>query len=390
MLRGDTARRTSGMLWWLVPLSVLWLVVVVHDLLALRHLPSLPPRPPDAEPRDATVVMAVRDDVAHVGASVQSLLQQQHVDLRVVVVDDRSRDGTGEMLARLAANDPRLRIVTVRELPPDWLGKTHALHVGAADVTTRWLLFVDGDTRLAPDALARAIAAAEQAGADHVTLAPAQRHTTLAGRACLLAFLLPMLRLIVLANATPQRAFVGAGAFNLVRTEAYRKVGGHAALRLEIVDDAWLGRLLFRAGCRSRVWLAVDALDIEWGGTPRELVRVTTKNGFAGMRYHTLLACAVCLLVFTLCAAPLAAPLLVGAWGWLPFGACVASVLPAMALARRQSWSPTAGLLVPIARLLLPVAILNSVFVTLRQGGVRWRDTFYPLAQLRRGMAGKR
>lgn len=373
------------MTWWLLALAVLWLAVAAHDLVAVRGLPNLPPLPPDQPPQDVTVVMAVRDDVAHVEESVRRLLAQQHVQLRLVVVDDRSEDGTGEVLARLAATEPRLTVVTVRELPPGWLGKSHALYVGTAAVASRWLLFTDGDAQLGPDTLARAIAAAERTNSQHVSLLPTHRDTTLLGRAGLLAFQLTVQRRVAAINGEQQRSFVGTGAFNLVRTDAYRAVGGHLPLRLEVVDDVWLGFLLFRAGFRTRVWFAGDDFAIDWGGTPRSLVRVVEKNMFAVLRYRTSLALLAVGGGFGLLAATFLAPLYGGPLGWLPFGSYLATGTAGAVLARRLHWEVLAGWLAPFARVLLPLAMLNSVWVTLRQGGVRWRGTFYPLAMLRAG-----
>ncbi len=369
----------------LLALALLWAYVALRDLWAVARLRELPPRRADASLPDVTIVMAVRDDVAHVAKSVRQLLAQQHVALRLVVVDDRSEDGTGELLAALAADEPRLHVVSVRDLPPDWLGKSHALQLGAADATTRWILFTDADAHLAPDALARAIDAAEQADAQHVALLPTHRGTTFLGRACLLAFQLVIQRRIAAVNGRRQTTFVGTGAFNLVRTDAYRTVGGHLPLRLEVVDDVWLGCLLWRAGFRSRVWLANHELAIDWGATPRALVRVVEKNMFAVLRYRTWLALAAIGLGTALLVAPLLAPLVAGPLGWLPFGCCLANGLAGALLARRMGWELLAGLLTPLARLLLVVALGNSVWVTLRQRGVRWRGTFYPLQQLRRG-----
>lgn len=373
------------MTWWLLALAVLWLAVAAHDLVAVWRLPNLPPLPPDQPPQDVTVVMAVRDDVAHVEESVRRLLAQQHVQLRLVVVDDRSEDGTGEVLARLAATEPRLTVVTVRELPPGWLGKSHALHVGTAAVTSRWLLFTDGDAQFGPDTLARAIAAAEATNTQHVSLLPTHRDTTLLGRAGLLAFQLTVQRRVAAINAKRQRSFVGTGAFNLVRTDAYRQVGGHEPLRLEVVDDVWLGLLLFRAGFRTRVWFAGDDFAIDWGGTPRSLVRVVEKNMFAVLRYRTSLALLAVGGGFGLLAATFLAPLYGGTLGWLPFGSYLANGAAGAVLARRLHWEVLAGWIAPFARVLLPLAMLNSTWVTLRQGGVRWRGTFYPLAMLRAG-----
>jgi glycosyltransferase involved in cell wall biosynthesis len=368
----------------LLALAGLWAWIALRDLQSVATLPDLPPLREHAPVPDVTVVMAVRDDVAHVEQTVRQLLAQRRVNLRLVVVDDRSTDGTADVLARLRASEPRLEVITVRELPPDWLGKSHALHVGSQDVATRWLLFTDADAHLAPDTLARAIDAAERADAQHVALLPGNRGTTFPGRVCLLAFQLVVMPRINSVNAVRQRSFVGTGAFNLVRTDAYRKIGGHVPLRLEVVDDVWLGCLLWRARFRTRVWFAPNAIAVDWGATPGALVRVVEKNMFAALRYRTVIATAAALGGIAVVLAAVAAPF-AGPFGWLPFGCLVANAFAGALLAGRLRWELTAGMLAPFAKVLLPVALLNSMVVTLRQRGVRWRGTLYPLSQLRAG-----
>lgn len=369
----------------LVALAGLWLLLALHDLRAVATLPELPELPASPSRPEVTIVMAVRDDGAHVEESVRRLLAQRDVELRLVVVDDRSSDATAATLARLATGEPRLRVVTIAELPPDWLGKTHALHRGTEGITTRWILFTDGDAQLLPDTLSRAIDAAERTEAAHVCLLPEHRGATFLGRACLLAFQLAVQRRVAAVNRDRRAAFVGTGAFNLVRSDAYRAIGGHLPLRLEVVDDVWLGCRLRRAGYRCRVWLAAREFAIEWGPTPRALVKVVEKNMFAVLRYRTALAAAAVLGGAGLLALTFAAPVYAGALGWLPLGSYLTTGLAGVLLAHRLRWPLAAGVLTPVTRGLLLVAMANSTWVTLRQGGVRWRGTFYPLAQLRRG-----
>jgi len=357
--------RTSSVFWLSIALCALWLLLALHDFNSVRTLPELPSLREGAQPPEVTAVMAVRDDVEHVADSVERLLAQQHMRMQLVVVNDRSQDGTSLVLESLSRRFPQLRTVTVDELPPDWLGKSHALHVATARIDTRWLLFTDGDAHLSPDALARAIDAAEQNDAQHVSLLPTHRGTTFLGCACLLAFQLVIQRRVAAVNGPKQRGFVGTGAFNLVRTDAYRAIGGHLPLRLEVVDDVWLGCLLHRAGFRSRVWFAPRDFAIDWGATPRALVRVVEKNMFAVLRYRTWLALLAVTAAFVLVLGSLAAPWYAGAIGWLPAASYLATGIPGALLAHRMQWNPIAGLLVPFSRLLLPIA--------LHRGRALWR-----------------
>ncbi|NIP78703.1 MAG: glycosyltransferase, partial [Gemmatimonadetes bacterium] len=114
-------------------------------------MPRLGELPPGPGPR-VTVVVAARDEAGHIAPTVHSLLAQDYPDLEVVAVDDRSTDGTGRILDRLAARQPRLRVLHIDTLPPDWLGKNHALHRGAELASGELLLFTDADVVMRPDA----------------------------------------------------------------------------------------------------------------------------------------------------------------------------------------------------------------------------------------------
>ncbi len=186
-------------------------------------------------------------------------------------------------------------------------------------------------------------------------------------------------------NAARQRHFVGTGAFNLVRATAYRAIGGHEPLRLEVVDDLWLGGLLFRRGFRSRLWIAARDLTVDWGGTPARLLRDVEKNMFAVLRYRTWLALPLGAAGLALVAATWTAPSWGGTAGVVALGAFFATALPTTELARRNGWAPIPGLLAPFGRCVLPLALLRSTLRTLWRGGVHWRGTFYPLAMLRGG-----
>jgi cellulose synthase/poly-beta-1,6-N-acetylglucosamine synthase-like glycosyltransferase len=166
-----------------------WTVAAFGSLFATRALWSVtairllsPGRPCEVPPPAVTVVVAVRDEQARIEVTIRGLLAQEGVDVRVAAVDDRSADRTGDILRAVAATDPRLSVVRVDHLPAGWLGKCHALHVGAAHADTEWLLFVDADTGLTPDVVARAVRRAEEDKADHLTLVPGPRAATLVGR----------------------------------------------------------------------------------------------------------------------------------------------------------------------------------------------------------------
>jgi hypothetical protein len=361
-----------------VALAFAWLVR--QSLRGVRRVPDLEPFGAP-QPGLVSVLVPARDAEDRLRETLARVLAQRGVDVELVVVDDRSTDRTPAIVAEFAARDARVRALRIDALPEGWLGKCHALHVAAEAARGDWLLCTDSDTWLGEDVIARAVATARGAGADHVTLVPHLARTSPLGRAVVLTMCLGLFGQAEPTNR--DRSYLGLGAFNLVRVDAYRAIGGHEALRLSIVDDIELGRMLRQRGFRTRVRLALADLEVEWVTTLRSAFRLTEKNYFAVFRFRV---------------PPVALTLALsgGAWlgaaagpivGTLP-GLCAGMALWSLAIpgwltARRYGWSPWLALGVP---LLLPVVlaiIANSALRTLARGGVRWRGTFYPLARLR-------
>jgi cellulose synthase/poly-beta-1,6-N-acetylglucosamine synthase-like glycosyltransferase len=357
-----------------------------------RRLPAFealfPPAERDGLPASGvrcSAIVAARDEEARLEATVRHLLAQQHVTLEVIVVDDRSTDRTGEILRRLASDDPRVRATRVEHLPDGWLGKCHACHVGASLATGEWLLFTDADCWLKPDVIARALGVAARDAADHITLTPGVAAETLAAQAWHLAFLGSLANWMSGVNRDRAGAHLGIGAFNLVRASAYRASGGYEALRLTIVDDVKLGLLLHRAGARTRAFIGGDDVECHWGTTVPRMIRIMEKNYFAAVDFRVAPVVAGAM-VFTL----FIGTCIFGLWtrtaagitaGLAPWSLAV----PAAVFARRLGWSPASAAITPLLYPVLFFSVVNSAVVTLRRGGVRWRDTFYSLDTLRRG-----
>jgi glycosyltransferase involved in cell wall biosynthesis len=337
------------------------------------------------KPIRCSVVIAARDEAARIEQTLRHLLAQRGVEAEFIVVDDRSADGTGDIVARFAKDDSRVQVKRVDVLPQGWLGKCHACHVGASAATGDWILFTDADCWLKPDVIARAVRVAERDGADHVTMAAGTVLESTATRAWYLLFLTGLAGWMAGVNRDRPKSYVGIGAFNLVRAAAYRQCGGYEALRLTVVDDIKLGLLLRRAGKRTRAFLGGDDVECHWGKTVGNMVKIMEKNYFAAIDYRLgrALAFSVAMfLVFTV----LFLGLISGtAAGFVAVGSLLAPMLPAAILARRVGWSWPCAAVLPFMFPVFCYAVLNSAFVTLRNGGIRWRDTFYPLAALRAG-----
>jgi len=333
-----------------------------------------------------SVIVAARDEVRHVEEAARSLASQDYPELEVVFVDDRSTDGTGEILDRLAATASRLRVVHVRDLPPDWLGKNHALQVGADAARGDWLLFTDADVHWAPDTVRRAVGYAEEHGLDHLVAAP---RVELPGL-LLQAFGVQFMQSFLLFSRPwrvrdpKSRCFVGVGAFNLVRRLAYQKVGGHRSIALRPDDDMKLGKILKRGGFRQDLVRGDGLLWVEWYRSFGELQRGLEKNMFSGVDYRPLISVLGGMAQLVVGVVPVVLVWMAGGVGTLFFGAQIfLMVVLAASAAREARASPLVALLYPVSVLLFVYLLWRTMVVNLREGGITWRGTFYPLAKLR-------
>ena len=239
----QTARGVVGLL------SAAAAALTVHAAVNARLL-----RVPRATRTSAavSVLLPVRDEAARVGPCVRALLAQQGVDLEVVVLDDGSSDGTAEVVRSVAQGDPRLRLLTGRPLPAGWLGKPHACAqlAEAAARTSDVLVFVDADVLLAPHAVAATVALLQETGLDLLSPYPRQAAP---GATRLVQPLLQWSWLtflpLRLAERSPRPSLSAAnGQLLAVRRAAYDRVGGHAAVHDEVVEDVALLRALKRSG----------------------------------------------------------------------------------------------------------------------------------------------
>ena len=343
---------------------------------------------PDGSP-SVTVIVPARNEEHDIQACLESLLAQDYPHLQVITLNDRSTDRTGVLQQELAARHPgKLRAITITELPAGWLGKTHAMALAASEAATDFLLFTDADILFHPSAIRRALANAQATRADHLVLLP----TTITKRwdeAGMLSFL-PVLglwavRLWKVADPRARDA-MGVGAFNLIRRSAYQQIGGFAAFPMEIVEDIGLARRVKLAGLSQRVAFGLGLVRVYWAAGVRGIVNVLTKNIFSVFNYRTplLLMSATWLIAFVV--SPFVAVFV--PWLTLPAAIAIAAVAYLyVLLCGRAGHSAWNFLLAPFAALVLSYAMLHSMVVTLRQRGVMWRGTFYPLAELRRNTA---
>ena len=360
---------------------------------ALRHLPSVPNLTglewdvwPEGSP-GLTVIVPARDEAANIAATLDTLMQQDYENLRVIAVDDRSGDETGAIMDRFAERFPaRLAAVHVTELPDGWLGKVHAMAVGFALCETEYVLFTDGDVMFSPSVLRRALAYVERERADHFVAVPTMQVKSW-GEGVLLGFFqvlsLWVTRPWLASDPKAERDVVGIGAFNLFRHDALERLGGLEPQRLVVLEDMTLARRMKAAGMRQRVAFAPGLVLVHWAAGVSGLMQVMSKNLFSAFNFRPALALAACVGLVLFCLAPLAG---IFWWGTIVPGLLVAAcVSVGYRMYGEVSWIEARfGWGFPLGAVMFIYAVARSVVVVWKDGGVKWRGTLYPLRELRR------
>jgi chlorobactene glucosyltransferase len=236
-----------------------------------------------------SVIVPARNEERNIETCVRSLVGQTGVDAEVIVVDDRSTDGTRKILATLEAEFANLRVVDGAPLPAGWVGKPWACAQGAECARGSWLLFTDADSRHEPHASVSTLAFARANGSDAITIMTGQDMLTLGEQAALPA----ILGMVVFATgplqevndpARPDRALAN-GQYVMIAADAYRALGGHGAVRGEIVEDIEFARHLKRDG-RFRLLVAegTQLVHVRMYRSLRELWDGFTKNMYLAAR----------------------------------------------------------------------------------------------------------
>jgi len=338
------------------------------------------------QPRVSIIVPACNEE-ANIEQGLLSLLSQQYENLEIIVVNDRSTDATGDIIKRVKDSYPQLVVHTITDLPEGWMGKSNALSVGASLATGDYLLFTDADCVMEETTVSRAV--------QHITISQAD-HLTLIFRNCSHNWLLDSLitdagaGLFLLfkpwrVKEKNKRFFVGVGAFNLVRTAVYRAVGGHEMIRMHPVDDMMLAKIIKKHGYSQECLLAGDFVQVPWYDSVPAMIDGLMKNMFAVVHYRLLLIPFVLSAVIIVSVYP--------PWGII-FGSGYIRLFCSIALGGRTMvfwagikyqrlplWYVVGSLFSPYITL---YTIARAALTTFIKGGIEWRGTVYPLAEMKK------
>ena len=336
-----------------------------------------------------SILVPACDEGRTVERAMRSLMALDYPNFEIIAVNDRSKDETGEILDCLALDNPALKVIHIDTLPNEWLGKNHALHVASRSATGEWLLFTDADVIYRRDTMQVAVAHALREKLDHLVVCPRCEAQGFWEKLFMSYFLLMFLLRVrpwEVSNVK-RKAFMGFGAFNMVRAEAYRKSGGHASLPMEVADDYKLGKILKRHGYLSGMLDGSDYLSLRWVFGFQGVWNGFTKNAFASFDFSLFRTFfGMTGLVFTA---------IYPVFGLLVPNppvqivsvlTLIAMISGAFSMRRVTGANPFYGLCYPVAGTLVIGIILKSTWLTFKQRGIVWRGTKYPLDVLRKGV----
>lgn len=307
-----------------------------------------PSRMQSAVEHGVSVLIPARNEEASIGGAIASLLRSNHPDYEVIVMDDASEDETARIVQRIAASDPRVRLVESQGLPKGWNGKQNACWGLAKEAKFDRLLFLDADVRLSEDALTRVVAEQQRRQSPLISGFPHQETQTWSEQ-----LLIPLMHYVLLGflpidrmrSSTQRGLAAGCGQLFLAEKESYFQVGGHSAIASSRHDGIQLPRAFRAHGKKTDIFDATDIATCRMYQSLPQVVWGLLKNATEGIANPRLILPFTLLLlggsVFPLVL--LVACLLRSDSGWATLISAVATVLAwypriASALRFRQSW----------------------------------------------------
>lgn len=341
---------------------------------------------PSSNQAKISAIVPARNEQEVIAMCVASLTAQKEIS-EVLVVNDQSSDNTVQIVRELMKKFAQVRLLDTTELPAGWVGKNYAVWLGAQAAQGEWLLFTDADAVHEPDSTAKALAMAHRADAELVSVSPEQIVETWYEKALVPYVYTRLSRLFTFeeVNAPENSAAAANGQFLLMRRDVYRRVGGHASVAGEVLEDVALAKRVKAAGyriwfgsgkgmVRVRMYRSFDAM---WQGWKKNLYQLVGGTPEAVRKELTMALAPVGLAI-------LLAVILTGMTRSLLAGVCMLFIALAVVLLdyclelARNGYPASLGLYGLPGRLLYG-AVLRASYQSYRQGRLEWKGREYPV-----------
>jgi glycosyltransferase involved in cell wall biosynthesis len=384
-------------------ICVIWVYMLVYLNYTMNSLPVLkkqvkPANYDDAELAMVSIIIPACNEEEHLEESLLSRLNQDYPRFELIVINDRSTDGTKAIIDRIAAMDGRLRPIDITELPNGWLGKVHALHQGVKLAKGEWYLFSDADITFKPDMLRSAVYYAQSQQVQHLTCLPeAELYNDFWLDVTCIGFLLLFCNAARIPDINENKGnnAIGIGAFNLVEAKVFNQPKGFEWLKMEPADDMGVGYMLKQHGAKSRVADGLGLIKFAWYENLSQAFSGLEKNTFGpGSQYSYFKQIGIVLFLLAMGLLPSVALALgmlsgdvilmgIGSLAWLT------NIIVAFVVPKESNKEIPFYLLLPIGILLIATIMANAAWKCFQNRGVYWRGTLYPVEQLRAGQRVK-
>jgi glycosyltransferase involved in cell wall biosynthesis len=373
-----------GSLYWLFQLYVILRVITSVPLVENLTFDKRPHWP------KISIIIPACNEAKTIASAIQTRLNEDYPNFEIVLVDDRSTDGTSEIIDKIASQDNRVKAIHIKELPEGWLGKLYAMHRGVQEAKGEWFLFSDADVHVKSTTLKRVISYCESRRLDHLAVFPKLCPTNFLLDSILSIFIRQLCmwcRVWAIENKN-SKAFTGSGSFNLVQRSAFEKTEGFDWLKLEVCDDVALGQMLKKSGAKSSLVNGCKFVSVYFYHTVREMAigaeraTFTVFGNFSAVR---LITGAVISIFIEL--SPFLALFIRGIPSIRYIG--VAMITIALIISALVSiWTNRPifpSLFLPISVPIMNGIVIRAAILGAVRKGIRWRGTFYPTDVLKKG-----
>jgi glycosyltransferase involved in cell wall biosynthesis len=384
-------------------ICVIWVYMLVYLNYTMRCLPVLknqvkPIYYDDAELPMVSIIVPACNEEERLEQSLLSRLNQDYPRFELIVINDRSTDGTKAIIDRIAAIDGRLIPINITELPNGWLGKVHALHQGVKLAKGEWYLFSDADISFEPDMLRLAVNYAQSQQVQHLTCIPeAELYNDFWVDVTCFGSLLLFCNSARIPDINQDKGnnAIGLGAFNLVEARVFNQTKGFEWLKMEPADDMGVGLMLNQHGAKSRVADGIGLMTFPWYQNLKQMFCGLEKNTFGpGSQYSYLKQIGIVLFLLAMGLLPsialvhglLSSDIILiinGSMAWLT------NIIVAFTVPKASYKELPFYLLLPFGIILIATIMANAAWKCFQNSGVYWRGTLYPVEQLREGQRVK-
>ncbi|OGC82065.1 MAG: hypothetical protein A2V81_02840 [Candidatus Abawacabacteria bacterium RBG_16_42_10] len=340
---------------------------------------------PDAKHGLVTIMIPARNEEKVIEKCLRSLIAQDYPELEVIVYNDQSTDQTGHIADKIAKEDKRIHVIHGTHLPEGWVGKNHGCHQMSQKAQGNWMLFGDSDIVLAPDAISRSLATADEHGLEFLSFFPRFDNYSFWERAILPLFYfylfayLPMSKIMTSKNPDIVAA---NGSFILIKQSLYCQIGGHEAVKDKILEDVLMGRHIKGLGHKTGYGDGSELYSVHMYDTYYAIWEGFSKNAFSFFKWNYISATTYVIFAFLF----LVVPFLL-----IPLGLLINQPLLSLAglasssmylfmsaiLNYRLEQGIVSVFMFPLAMFLSLAVIVNSMFRVATGKGLTWKGRSY-------------